>query len=292
MNIFRNRLGQSGSSESGTVVYINGVKSRASRVDLDEIIPMPYVQIPSESYEPQCVIFNNELHLVGGNNLENYKSHIKWNGTSWENVSTLPDNICGIAIADENHIYILSSYGSSTHYVYAWDGTQWTQYGSFGANPKYGRMVIYNNEFHLLSEDSLIKFTDTNWTRLTNVPYSRGESTATVYDGAIHILGGNNPRNHYKWNGSAWSYVSTIPMDCNKGCSLVYDNKLHLFFNDTDTSPHHYVWDGNTWNEDVKPLSEHGTQGTVFNNKIMLLGRFYSSFIEPLNCVKDITITT
>ena len=289
MNIFRNRLGYSSGSQTGTVVYIDGVKSRASRVDLDEVIPMPYIQSTIDAYEPQCVVFNDEIHLIGGN-YDHYRSHIKWNGTEWETVSSLPDDIGGVAYADEDYIYILCA-NSGNHYIHTWDGTQWTQ-RSGAITASNAKMVKYNNEIYVLSGTMFAKHNGSYWSRLTDAPYNSQTSTIVVYNNAIHMLGGTTqPTSHYQWNGSAWVRVSTIPVNCTNGCSLVYEDKLHLFFNDTAKIPYHYIWDGNSWSEGIKPLSEHGTQGVVFNNKIMLSGHLYSNFIEPLNCVKNITIT-
>lgn len=292
MNIFRNRLGQSGGSQSGTSVYIDGVKSRANRVDLDDVIPMPYappLTFPTVQ-EPTGVVYQNEIHVLGG--IDHERDHIKWNGSAWVTVSTLSVDVVSSATSDNNNIYVLAKDSSSNSvYVYTWDGTQWSRLSSTSFST--GQVVIYNNEVHVLASSALFKFDGTYMVKISDLPYSYYGCCA-VYDGAIHILGGSTTatkKSHYKWNGSAWSRVSTIPAECTNGCALAYDDKLHLFFNDTSYNPYHYIWDGNEWSEGVKPLSAHGAEGIVFNNKIMLFGHLHSTFIEPLNCVKDITIT-
>ena len=57
-----------------------------------------------------AVVLNNELHLLGGS--DGNTSHYKWNGSSWESVSTLPYSFYfGGAVVLNNEIHLLG--GSS-----------------------------------------------------------------------------------------------------------------------------------------------------------------------------------
>ena len=85
MNLYKSVKKQEGGGTGGTDVYIDGVKSSASRVDINSFIKLPYT-----FYYGSVVVYNNEIHILGGSGSANYTKHYKWNGTTWSEVSTLP----------------------------------------------------------------------------------------------------------------------------------------------------------------------------------------------------------
>ena len=45
--------------------------------------------LPYEFYNGSAVIYNNEIHILGGGVSDNQTNHYKYNGSAWESVSTL-----------------------------------------------------------------------------------------------------------------------------------------------------------------------------------------------------------
>lgn len=247
--LYPSRLKQSGGGTGGTDVYIDGVKSSASRVDITSPIVKPsltstsiFVNYNDEIYgfdsneqvmyklvnnefvlvgnlpypfattQTRVVVYNNEMHLLGGNNVEGYsQNHYKWNGTSWVSVSTLPyDFYSGRAVIYDNEIHILGGLGTS-NYVnhYKWDGTSWVSASTLPMPVQsYTDAVVYNNEIH-------------------------------IFDG----YGTPYRKKHYKWDGNTWSEdVELLESPSAGSVSIVYDGKIHCFYLKT-----HVEFDGTEW---------------------------------------------
>ena len=283
MNIYKTRM-----KSTGTSVIIDGVLSDAERIDLDATIPMPYILSSTNSNEPKSVVYNNEIHVMGGNG--HLTDHYKWNRSTWVSVSTLPIELRSNSICVyENKIHIMGGIGSGYAYKhYSWDGSTWSEETSSPNQVSENAiLVVLNGVFHILVGNYFYKYVNGQWVSLTSVPYARGTSAYTVYDNAIHILGGNKTTNHYKWNGTSWNSVSTLPINCSKGTAVTFDNKIHLFYDGF-----HYSWNGSTWSEEEPTLCTHSTQGFTYNDRIMLLGGYvYSSFIEPVGTLKNVSTT-
>ena len=90
----------------------------------------------------------NEIHILGSDNSSYRTSHYKFNGTSWESVSTLPYSFYGgSAVVYNDEIHILSSDDSNyytTHYKY--DGNSWVNVSTLPGETSFG--VVFNNEIH------------------------------------------------------------------------------------------------------------------------------------------------
>ena len=201
--LYPSRLKQSGGSTGGTEVYIDGVKSSASRVDLDELIMIPVVKGSSGA----IVFYNNEMHFLGSS-LSPMTQHYKWDGSSWSSVSTLPYKFFrGSAVVYNNEIHIFGGnyqLGVNTQH-YKWDGSSWSSVSTLPYDIDACNVVVYNNEIHILG--------------------SEVEKTA-----------------HYKWNGSTWSSVSTLPYDFMYGSAVVYNNEIHILGGLSSNSTKHYKW--------------------------------------------------
>jgi hypothetical protein len=77
--------------------------------------------IPYNFWGGSAVVFNNEIHILGGTNI--YTKHYKWDGSKWASVSTLPcrfDNSSAVVL--NNEIHILGEYytGDWITFHYKW----------------------------------------------------------------------------------------------------------------------------------------------------------------------------
>lgn len=103
-------------------------------------------------------------------------------------------------------------------------------------------------------------------------------STAVVYDGKIHILGGKDRAQgllHYSWDGTEWTQESELPYRVTSdSCAVVYNNKIHILggsLSPADAS--HYSWDGSSWvSESTLPYRFSKGGAVVYDNKIHILG--------------------
>ena len=68
-----------------------------------------------------AVVYNNEIHILGGGSSSARTNHYKFNGSSWESVSTLPYGFAySPAVVYDNDIHILGSNSSNArtnHYA-------------------------------------------------------------------------------------------------------------------------------------------------------------------------------
>lgn len=158
-------------------------------------------QIDTPQSCTHMVVCGGEIHILGGSDadLEESSNHYKWNGSSWELVSTMPVRLgvsdCSVVL--NNEIYILSYNGlSGSDSLLKWDGSEWIQVGT--------------------------------------LPYSFTGGAAVVFDGEIHIFGGRfSPSTHYKWDGNAWIALSNIPFDLVYGHAIVFGHEMHILGSET-----------------------------------------------------------
>lgn len=238
----------------------------------------------------KVVLYNGEIHLLGGNGNTEKLNHYKWNGSTWTSVSDLPYAFRnGGAVVYNNEIHILGSdYNNVGTNHYKWDGSTWSLASTLPYSFLNGSAVVFNNEIHLFGFGSTLyeygchyKWNGLTWTQLTNGDsgFNFKLSKAVVYDNAIHIFHDNSGwgRCHKKWDGSSWSEVSTTPHgDVYCSAVVVYDNKIHILggLAESDKTKH-YGWDGSAWTElSVLPYSFHESEAVVYDNAIHLLGGF------------------
>ena len=253
--------------------------------------------LPYKFSSGSAVVYNNEIHILGGNDSSTYTKHYKYDGTSWTEVGTLHYEFrTGGAVVYNNEIHILgSNYGDSTltkHYKY--DGTSWTEVSTLPYNFYAGSAVVYNNEIHILGgsnnnyemvDVSHGIYTGNKWLYIENIlPYKFANCSAVVYNNEIHILGGSGNSDsactkHYKWNGISWTEVSTLPYNFCWGGAVVYNNEIHILGGNSDsTRTKHYKYDGASWTE-VGTLPYEFSNGSVviYNNEIHILGGSYDN---------------
>ena len=200
-------------------------------------------ELPNTFYGGSAVVLNSEIHVLGV-----YKQyygmydHYKWDGTSWSLVSTLPYEFQnGSAVVFNGEIHILGgSSGSTKHYK--WNGSSWTEVSTLPYNV-YRCAVVLNNEIHIIYSTRHYKWNGSEWTKLSNLPAGFTSGSAIVFNGEIHLLGGNaSPyTQHYKWNGSEWTSVSILPHKTEKMDAVIYKGKIHLLGGTTkETCSKHY----------------------------------------------------
>ena len=198
--------------------------------------------MPISCYLSGCCIYNNQIHILGGDNSGNGTKHYAWDGTNWQSVSTLPYSTTryGLAVYD-NKLHLLGGDNGYTKH-YAWDGTSWQSASTLPYSYQMGACVIYNNKINILGT-------------ITNV------SSASV-------------KKHYAWDGTSWQSVSTLPYSYADSICFTDSKGLHIIDseNDTNNYRYHYTWNGSLWRPDEpRPISEStlwGGDGIVYNNNI------------------------
>lgn len=283
MNLYRSVQKQTG----GTEVYIDGSKSSASRIDLNSIQIVPdalasgqvlvlnnevhYIEartsgttkhykwngttwayvsdLPYNIYFNKAVVYNNEIHIIGGYASSDVTKHYKWNGSSWVEVATLPvGDKYGNAIVFDNeiHIFFASSFTIDKHYK--WNGSSWSEVNSSISLLNialYCNSVVYNNKIHILGKK---------------------DSTTPLLV-------------HYLLNGTTWEEISGQPSTViSLGSTVVYNNEIHYIY-----GKYHAKWNGTTWTDLSDNKIYHSNNSCeVYNNKIYGFGNGNGSIIEPI----------
>ena len=236
-------------------------------------------------YNGSAVIFNNEIHILGGGG-QSLKYH-KYDGSSWSKASDLPYNFQnGSAVIFNNEIHILGG-SNPTYYTHHWkyDGASWTQVSTLPYNFYNGSAVIFNNEIHILggTNNALkhYKWNGNSWTEVSKLPYNFQNGSAVVLNNEIHILGGDYNTTcyikHYKWNGNSWTSVSTLPYNFYYGEAVVLNNEIHILGGNGGIDAHR-KYNGSSWSNLASiPYSFSSGSAVALNNEIHILGSTYSS---------------
>jgi N-acetylneuraminic acid mutarotase len=120
--------------------------------------------IPFEVWDASVVVFNNAIHLLGGDANGDTK-HYTWDGSSWKSVSTLPKAVSysGAAVLN-NEIHLLCGLDH-----YTWDGSSWKSISALPLNFENGAVVTLDNTMYIFglgnsynndNSLALIKFSD------------------------------------------------------------------------------------------------------------------------------------
>lgn len=192
--------GQLGTNEGTSVVNCKGTiyvipdnsdvlkKYEPKKTAFIDVAKLPY---KIDVHETSLVSFNNELHLLGGDD-ELLRSHYKWDGESWKIASELPFDFCdGLAIVYNNEIHII---GSSPI--------------GFIVNPAESIPNFINSHY---------KWDGETWKKASNLPYITWGCTGFVMNSKLHICGGGRgdgvsyAKNHYIWDGVSWSRGTDLP---------------------------------------------------------------------------------
>lgn len=257
---------------SGTKVYINGELQSSNTMNLLNM------KLPLAFYTCYAVVYRGEIHLLGGEIYGSYyKYHYKFNGKSWESVSTIPSSgVKGACVInDEIHIITMSNH-------YKWDGNEWTLVSTLPIDVTAGSIVVkFNNEIHILGFESgtkHYKWDGTSWVSVSTIPYSVKYGSAVEYNNQLHLFGGeyqNAFTKHSVWDGTSWVEQTSLSERANNSNCVVKDNKIYLFVGraiDRKTSGF-MVYDGTEWSS-VTNMTITSYLGTyvVFNNDIFYTG--------------------
>lgn len=309
MNYFR-----CGGSEK---VTIDGVKVR-DKLELKSLVSKSvYVSdLPHEFSLGSCcaVVLNGEIHVLFSTD----RSHYKWNGSTWTQVSTLPCTLAGcpaVVLNDEIHL-LCGNRASGTNYGdehYKWDGTTWTKLPYIPRDYSSGvRAVVLNDKIHLFGGCSATdifnlthyEWNGTTWTQVSTLPYGFTNGAAVVLNGEIHLLGGTNRSSyslsggyvsydrHYKWDGSTWTSVDTLPNNCGCCSAIVLDDEIHVigggYFSPYNQlyrwvgQKTHYILKNHVW-DTTNVLTRRAYQCGV----VVLDGRIYLLGGYAVRCYND-----
>lgn len=229
-------------------------------------IELPYIFSKGSS-----VVYNNEIHILGG--IDNYRSHYKYNGTEWVEVSTLPINhYCDsgtLAVVYDNEIHMFNT-NATIHYK--WNGSSWVSVSTLPSN-KMTVAVVYNNEIHMFDNNYHYKWDGTTWTTLMNVPVQ--PCGAVVFNNNIYIF---NTKYQYIFNGSSWSdsYEMSGFSFVGDARVVVYNEEIY-FINSSGFCKKEGLVCSKIMNN--RYMSQYGCM-IVNNGNIFLLGGNSRSFYE------------
>lgn len=190
-----------------------------------------------------AVVYNNEIHVIGGNNAAtgNISYHLKWDGTQWVAVSTLPVAfVDGRAIVFDNEIHL---FNGITHY--AFDGSAWVEKAMPSDMDATGAsVVVFQDRMHFLGGANNLKahymYNGTRWVSTSTLDRNFNKGSAIAYGDALHIFGGNLGT-HYKWDGSTWEQVASSAPTYANGSAVIYDDSIYFIGSGA------YVYDGTSW---------------------------------------------
>ena len=231
-----------------------------------------------------AVVYNNEIHVLGGSSSPADTKHYKWNGSSWSSVSTLPFPLgYGAAVVYHDEIHILGGAGGTNHYK--WDGSSWSSVSTLSVPFQYRGIVVYNDEIHILGGGATsstytthYKWNGNSWSRVSKLPYKFDTGAAVVYHDEIHIFGGNEggaSTKHYKWDGSSWSSASTLETDMTYGCGVVYKDSIYEIG--------YYCGINSIKYQEVVDPSTKGSTVSIYQNSSSTTGTYSTTFISGVS---------
>ena len=118
--------------------------------------------------------------------------------------------------------------------------------------------------------------------RISNLSYNFYCGSAVVFDGDIHILGGqfsSTYTSHYFFNGTKWTFIASLPYDFYYGAAVVLNGEIHILGGrNSSVQTKHYKWDGSSWTEvSTLPYAFYAGGAVVLNGEIHILGSGYDS---------------
>lgn len=146
--------------------------------------------LPYKFNRGNAVVFNNRLHILGGQNYSDNESlkHYSWDGTTWRSESTLPYSFdSGSAVAYNGKIHIIGGVNNEKKH-YAWNGSSWSSVTTLPADFT-GTAVVFDNKIHGLgfSSNQHYIFDGTSWTYKSTITYGgTGASNIKWYDAVVY----------------------------------------------------------------------------------------------------------
>lgn len=228
----------------------------------DMVLPYDFIGLTA-------VIYNNQIHVIGGNNASsgNVTYHIKWNGTEWVTASTVPiafvDGRAAV-LGDELHLI-------SGDYHYLFNGTSWSEQTlPSGVSAAGSSIVVYNDQLHILGGTSNktihYKYNGTRWVSVSTLPRNLVKGVAIVYNGDLHIIGGGF-NTQFKWDGTAWEQLANNCPTYTNGSAVVLND--YIYFLGSSGS----YFNGTSWTTTSNVLfSPTYNAAVVYNGMIFYMG--------------------
>lgn len=246
------------------------------------------VQSPTSIYEAQALVYNDEIHILGGG-YESY-AHYKWNNNDkkWISFKYLGFGLRGgSAVVYNNEIHILGGrYTESTKRMhYKWDAATdtWSSVSSLPFDLYNGSAVVYNNEIHIMgggggstsASNNHYKWNGTSWTNVGNIPTGFIAGDAILHNGSIHLLGGYDTSQtkytHLSWNSSGVNtQYPSLPYAFSRGSAVSYHGEIYIFGSEeSGQDKKMYVFNGTSWNNTVKKSSIRLTKNMKINKNVI-----------------------
>lgn len=229
-----------------------------------------YTNVNDVLADGTLVVYNNNLHLIGGGECKRAHRIINVNTTNSCTLELLDDIIADVTydnriLVCDNAIHILG-----------------------GHNTEY-RHMIYQSDWQIVGVDQILdmqivgKDTDElpigtpGWFFYDNdLPYDTGKEghSIIVYENKLHVLGGRDSTvgyNHYVWDGSTWTEMDKLPVNAYEVGLVVYNDELHLLGGHGSPTGH-YKWDGTEWTSvSTLPFSYTNGRPAVYNDEIHII---------------------
>ena len=105
---------------------------------------------PYQNSQGSTIVYNNQIHILGGNTGSGNYYHYKWNGSTWTSVSTLPYSFYDGSVVKLNGvIHILGGNSTATKH-YKWNGSSWVSVSTLPFDFYAGSAVVLYKAIHIL----------------------------------------------------------------------------------------------------------------------------------------------
>lgn len=210
----------------------------------------------------RAIIFNNELHLLGGNQSYN---HFIWNKTNdtYNGVKSLSKNFSdGIAISHNNEIHLFGAdddkYG---HYKIVNDNLIYVSKmpSTVGRHGTFD-VVSYNGHIHIFNSSSHYKFVDNQWVQLSSLKCAMDDGRVYILNNQLYAYADSSYL-IYVWDEETDTWTSTgntVNKQVGYNATVVLNDTIYIFYNErTDSSNPYYCY-----------LQTTSSIGTGFNNSL------------------------
>lgn len=263
-------------------IIFNGVSVWQSVLNLKKL--------PYSFYFGSAVVYQNEIHILGGYDSANYKKHYKFNGTNWVSVGTLPVQVNNdYAVVCNDDLYIIGyPSGSSTRYLYKYNGSSWSNMGSLPFILYEGVVVVLNNYIHIIQKNGIAdghyRYNGSSWESLAIPTNKTSGSKAVVWNNSIYLMGGTDlPYQTYIYDPltNIWTkFGKNNPhYGFARGSVVIYNNQIHQlggFLSSNDIKTDHYALNENWIKQSTLPYQFYDGCAVVYKNKIIILGAYTS----------------
>lgn len=208
-------------------------------------------------YNSNSVAYHGEIHIF----VNTY--HYKFDGQTWTKLKDTKGSSWNSVCIYKDKIYMQCT---SNREIEVWneENDTWA-----AISPNFIRgcenMVVYNDELYVFTDSTAngnssnskwYSWNGATWTERTGYIKSSIGGFAVVWNGEIHLLGGNATPSQDRIYGNDGSNVVTskisLPFTFYGGCAVVYNNEIHILggYHSTGGSTRmHYKFDGNVWTQ-------------------------------------------